>query len=1131
MLRKTAVALAISLVMPAAVWAVGLGTLKTSSTLNQPFVGKVDILGATAADFQTLSVKLADAAQFERAGITRAAELLKLRFEIIVNAGGVDYIRVTSSEPVREPFLDFLVEMTWAQGRMVREYTVLLDPPIYVSRRTPSVAPARLVPASARAEPATPPNGTQIPMVAANDTAWALAMRYRVDPSVSAQQMMLGLVRANPESFPTGNVNVLRAGAVLRIPAVADVSAVSRAAAAAEIQRQTQVWQDYRRGVAAQPARQMSDPPVGEAVGLPPLAEAPDTPATPAAAPKVARLEVVTPAQSQADAVPASKGGLPPSDATTDILGEEAATTQTSESAELTAKLTEAEGIIDLLQRQVQIKDEELARLQAALAGAGGLGSTPAVAPVAGAPAAPAAATPADPLTAALDAATPADPLTAALDAATPASDTAPPTVTASQPPSDTVTPAPDPAPPTVTASQPPPASPPANAPTTIPAPPVVPEPETALDALVPASWRNLVPGGALAIIGILGTLLALGVAALVRTLAGRRVLGERASPPAAATLVAVVAPSPTQPVEAPADVLPTDAFDPFSRTLEASSEALTGEPALDPLEEVNVYLAYERFDQAEDLVREVIARYPREPKYQLRLLEIYYSANRPEAYEVAAAELRLAVGENSALWESAVAMWNEMSPTHALLAPHEVEPAGAAAIPGGASVEFVDLTTLGATPPSGTLGELDFDLGELSADSVLGDVLDFTSDQTDERHVLDLTATVEKLEQAGFLPKSPPEPEPEIFDVSGESAAGAPVQRAYEVTNENVDSLDLSATGDIFDEPSADTLAGLTATASGDGLGVDATGDELLELDFDLSENGLPPEDLFAVAGELDFDLAGLASNAGEAPAYDPNSLAVPPKGESTAPLISPTNLAEPAEEEFSFDLELDDGSGYNFDELNIGAGVEQDLQLQNAPLDLQGTANAEASDEELAFDLALQDTTDFSSLGVDETLEMPISAGARVRQTPEESLEDLTRSLEASLAGFDFEQDDATDEPAFDFDLSPGTKALVDNDALDLEFELDSPEADGSNNFDRDDDAALEATGMHFGRSSLRADDAEEGLPAGVEEAENKLNLAKAYIELGEHAAARTMLEEVDREGTPGQRDAVRRLLGQIR
>ncbi|MSQ67088.1 MAG: hypothetical protein EXR83_02675 [Gammaproteobacteria bacterium] len=1127
MLRKTAVALAISLVMPSAVWAVGLGALKTSSMLSQPFVGKVDILGATAADFQTLSVKLADAAQFERAGITRTAGLLKLRFEIIVNAGGVDYIRVTSSEPVREPFLDFLVEMTWAQGSMVREYTVLLDPPIYVSRRTPSAAPARLVAASARAELATPPNGTQTLMVAANDTAWALAMRYRVDPSVSVQQMMLGLVRANPESFPTGNVNVLRAGAVLRIPAVADVSAISRAAAAAEIQRQTQAWQDYRRGVAAQPALQMSDPPVGEAAALPPLEEAPDTPATPAAAPKVARLEVVTPVQPQAAAVPASKGGLPPSDATTDILGEEAATTQTSESAELTAKLTEAEGIIDLLQRQVQIKDEELARLQATLAGAGGLASTPAVAPAAGAPAAPAAATPADPLTAALDAATPAS------DTATPASDTAPPTVTASQPPPDTATPAPDPAPPTVNASQPPPASPPANAPTTIPAPPVVPEPETALDALVPASWRNLVPGGALAIIGILGTLLALGVAALVRTLAGRRVLGERASPPAAATLVAVVAPapSPTQPVEAPTDVLPTDAFDPFSRTLETSSEALTGEPALDPLEEVNVYLAYERFDQAEELVREVIARYPREPKYQLRLLEIYYSANRPEAYEVAAAELRLAVGENSALWESAVAMWNEMSPTHALLAPHEVEPAGAAAIPGGASVEFVDLTTLGETPPSDTLGELDFDLGELSADSVLGDVLDFTSDQIDERHVLDLTSTVEKLEQAGFLPKSPPEPAPEIFDVSGESAAGAPLQPPYEITNENVGLLDLSATGDVFDEPSADTLAGLTATASSDGLGVDATGDELLELDFDLSENSLPPEAFVAVAGELDFDLAGLASNAGEAPAYDPNSLAVPPKGESTAPLINLTNLPEPAEEEFSFDLELDNDSGYNFDDLNIAADVEQDLQLQNPPLDLQGTANADASDEELAFDLALQDTTDFAGVGVDDTLEMPIPAGVRLRQTPEESLEDLTRSLEASLAGFDFEQDGATDEPAFDFDLSPGTKALGDNDALDLEFELDSPEPDGTNNFDRDDDAALEATGMHFGRTSLRADDAEEGLPAGVEEAENKLNLAKAYIELGEHEAARTMLEEVEREGTPGQRDAVRRLLGQIR
>ena len=932
--------------------------------------------------------------------------------------------------------------------------------------------------------------------------------------------MMLALLRANPDGFPTGNVNVLKQGAVLRIPNAAEINELSRAEAAAEIQRQTSAWQDYRQAAAARPAPQAAAPaalPASEDL-LPEPATAP-----PAPAPKDARLEVVTPAIAGQPATPPRGGEVasPPADGTSEMLAQEMATTQTNESDELKAKLTEAEGIIDLLQRQVQIKDEELARLQANLGGVGDLATQPAGAPAAS-------------TTPALD-----DIATlAADDSATPA-----PAAGATPAPSAGATPAP-------AAS----ATPPPEVKAAVPVA-VAPDSETALDALVPASLRNLVPGGALTIIGILGSLLALGIAALMRALSGRRVLGDRPAAGLAKTPVAEQAPAAGHPDEINGSLLETSPgetpFDPFSRTLEAPSVQLLADTSLDPLEEVNVYLAYERFDQAEALVREVIQQYPNEAKYKLRLLEIYYSANQPEAYENAAKELHLAVGENSALWGSAVAMWNEMSPTHALLAPHAAPAAGAGAGQVGAAVQFVDLTAPSETPqhvsPNAEVDtDLDFDVGDLSADGVLGDVLHFTSDQTDERHFLDLTATVEKLEQAGFLPppSSADEPEHDMFDVSGEPPASAPSEPPLEITTDNVSLLDLSATGDLFEEhtsrPQADSVAGLSATASGDGLRAEITGHDLLSLDFDTDEPSLGLQDPLAAAdGRLDFDLDTLADDEDETLDFDLGGLEPTPLTESTVSVQTTMNITGASEDEFSLDLdlELDDGSRYDFDDLApplaAEAAAEQDLLLKNPLFDLHTTANqgGNVDEAELEFDLALQDTSDFSGILVDETLEMPASAAAHFGQTPAESLEDLTRSMEASLEGFDFEQDDATDGDEFALDLSAAAEALGD-DALDLDFDLDLPTGDDTGKFSTEADMALERTGMHFDRSSLLPTSADDNLLHSVaEDTENKLNLAKAYIELGEHAAARTMLEEVEKEGSSSQQEAARRLLGQIR
>ena len=150
MLRNRAVALFLSCTASSLAFALGLGSLESDSSLNEPFSGRIDILGAAPEDFDTLTVTLADAEQFARAGIERNPALFGLRFAIDDSVPGEDFIRVTSKDPIREPYLNFLVELNWANGRLVREYTVLLDPPLYDPERRRAV----FAPAPA---PATPP--------------------------------------------------------------------------------------------------------------------------------------------------------------------------------------------------------------------------------------------------------------------------------------------------------------------------------------------------------------------------------------------------------------------------------------------------------------------------------------------------------------------------------------------------------------------------------------------------------------------------------------------------------------------------------------------------------------------------------------------------------------------------------------------------------------------------------------------------------------------------------------------------------------------------------------------------------------------------------------------------------------
>ena len=129
------------LLLPVTVNALGFGNIKMNSGLNEPLNAEIELLSATPDDIKGLEVKLASREAFLRAGVDRSILLSQIKFDI-VKRGGKYFVTLSTQQSVREPFLNFLLELNWKNGRMLREYTVLLDPADRVQRQRVAQAEA-----------------------------------------------------------------------------------------------------------------------------------------------------------------------------------------------------------------------------------------------------------------------------------------------------------------------------------------------------------------------------------------------------------------------------------------------------------------------------------------------------------------------------------------------------------------------------------------------------------------------------------------------------------------------------------------------------------------------------------------------------------------------------------------------------------------------------------------------------------------------------------------------------------------------------------------------------------------------------------------------------------------------------
>lgn len=381
--------------------ALGLGELTLKSTLNQPLVAEIELLDVKDLTAAEVVPSLASPEDFAKAGVDRQAFLNDLTFTPVLNASGKSVLRVTSSKPLSEPMVKFLVQVMWPNGRLLRDYSVLLDP----SKFSPQTADAAAQPAPTQTITA-PTTGATHPTqytTTPRDTLWEIAAKARTGGSV--QQTMLAIQALNPNAFIDGNINRLKTGQVLRLPDSVQSTALPQSKAIAEVAAQNEAWRQGRRYVAKPGTGQQQLDATRRGRGNAGTAQnAQDN------------LSLVSAENAK------GRGKGPAGDAK--ALSNKLAVTQESldttrrDNEELKSRMTDLQSQLDKLQKLIELKNNQLAKMQAE-----GPGAAPAANPAA--PAVPA-------ITAELAATPPATPAEAA--SPTPESAIAPPVETPIEP-------------------------------------------------------------------------------------------------------------------------------------------------------------------------------------------------------------------------------------------------------------------------------------------------------------------------------------------------------------------------------------------------------------------------------------------------------------------------------------------------------------------------------------------------------------------------------------------------------------------------------------------------------------------------------------------------------------------------
>lgn len=709
--KKITVALCMAL-MPVSLFAAGLGKLNVMSGLGEPLKADIELISVTPAELSSITAAIASEEAYTTQGIEKPGSHNTIKVEVGKNASGAPILKLKSDQPITEPFLDMLIQVDWASGRLLREYTVLLDPPGYTGEAEPAVketltatapevnktstdagvsntanASATEVSSSntsstsgssskkkAKREKKSEPVTEVDPIVASGpqsditgqehftqkgDTLHKIAHDMKPE-GISLEQMLVGLYQANPDAFQGENMNRLKVGQIIRQPSEESLNAITRKEAKQEIKVQTANWNAYRNKLAG--IVEESKPAESESGG------------TQSAGGKIksAAEDKSIPAKGPQDVVKLSAGE------SSKATGEKVKSLQdkiTALQEENTAReksLKEAQDRTSDLEKQIADMQKLLALKSGAMAEMQKQAEE--------AKSKPAEVNPVEPVK-------PAEP------------------VVEPQKPVEAI-PAPTPAP----QAQPAPGAE-VNQPDQVVVPPAIPPVDPAAEVGLLETTIADIPLGTLLPIG--GGLLALlgGGWFYLRKKREKNLADFEQGIMTSGGLKANTVFGNTG--TASVDTGDTSFLTDFSQS---ASGGMIDTNDVDPIAEAEVYMAYGRDAQAEEILKDAISKEPKRYELHLKLLEMYAASKNMSAFETISGELYTTLGVSDPTWAKVAAIGIKLEPNNPLYQAGSV-PQGASNVSSNTSAAKQDVSSkLDASDftdsPLAAEKDLDFSLG-----------------------------------------------------------------------------------------------------------------------------------------------------------------------------------------------------------------------------------------------------------------------------------------------------------------------------------------------------------------------------------------------------------------------------------
>ena len=1079
-----------SITLPTHSFALGLGEIEVNSFLNQPLNAEIEVISARAGEIDDLLVTLASRDSFKRAGLSRPQHLSDIKFAVKKNeAGDSAVIVVTTRTAVKEPFLNFLVEADWSKGRVLREFTVLLDPPFYADTPAPAesavqsttpqpitsqptasstsvttpiadeVTPMPLVdevtpmpladevipmplvdevavselvtpienptpstsgdeqtitePIALSGEPDSDSEIVELPTIIADesepmivgdlqvvkgDTLWSLSSQFK-DSEHSIDQVMLAIQGMNPGAFNDGNINNMKAGAVLRVPDSEQLDRLSKRQAHVEVLEQNGLWDDYvARVTGSTPVSMASD---GGESGASGESGSSDSDSS--------DLSLLAPGDGDSDAAGLQGVGEDADELSRQIaLAEEELEASKVQNSDLESRIAELEATLSKvqeLQKMVEIEDDSLAQLQADQAAEAVEQQAAAEQEAAKQVAAEQAAAEQAVLDQAMEAAKLAEEKSA--DKTLSEEE-----VLLEQLLAEESTEVVD-----------------KQASVTPPAPVIITEPMqepgSMLDGIISPGVLDLLPTMD-SIIGdpiMLGALAGIVILLLILVLYKRRKgsepddddveiyagvsdddlfgIEEEFTPIHLASESGegetdINVPSADDLQDYANDIAPT-AIIPRVEVAESVAQKTAPAEQDDTLNEVDVYLAYGLYDNAEELLKQSLGASPERADYRSKLLDTYFATKDVAKFSDQAETLKSMGAAADPYWVRVQAMGYELAPENALFSGGKDSDISTVNI-GVSKPEAADFD-IGANEDNTNFSTTDFNLGDESEDFT--DTQNFV--ETVVREAPEPVVDEETLEL------------PDLGDLLETDDSAAP--------EGDLGELELAFDGDDDAESADDDAMDFELPEDMDlGAGDSVVETDDLSMDFDMEET-------------LGFEEDNLANQQEE-------------NIETTA-LIG---VVDDFDGGTAFEFDTNDDSDQAFSDIDLG--------MDDTSLDNDGDANLEPTEFTSAID------------------------------------EDVVND------GDDFSLDLGDDDAA----------------AMDIDFDSEPPKTDTFAPGDFDDPEELTADETNI--EGIDIDDFDDlMLPDDVDEVGTKLDLARAFIDMGDTEGARSSLDEVLAEGNADQ------------